>query len=238
MSQNPKGVRIKVGAGTIAVYSDITCPWAHVSVHRLHETRERLGLTDVITFDPRAFPLELMNDAPTPKKILDAEIPVAGALEPDAGWQMWQGEESEYPVTTLPALEAVIAAKEQGPRPAELLDRALRRAFFGSSRTISMRHEILAIAKEIDEIDPDALEGALEDGRARSALTKDYLVSETDSVQGSPHLFLADGTNVHNPGIELHWAGEHGQGFPVVDSDDPAIYERLLEQAAKEANDG
>jgi predicted DsbA family dithiol-disulfide isomerase len=233
MSENPKGASIQVDAGTIAVYADITCPWAHVCIHRLHVTRERLGLVDEVSIDPRAFPLELINDRPTPKRVLDAEIPVAGALEPDAGWQMWQGEESEYPVTSLPALEAVIAAKLQGPKPAEQLDRALRQGFFGASKTISMRHEILALAAGIRDLDVDELEAALEDGRCRSALTGDHLISETKTIQGSPHVFLADGTNVANPGIELHWEGEHGEGFPVVDQDDPSIYDRLLETVAE-----
>ena len=47
-------------------------------------------------------------------------------------------------------------------------------------------------------------------------------------VKGSPHLFLPDGTDVHNPGMELHWEGEHGIGFPVVDADDPEVYTCLL----------
>lgn len=230
---NPKAAPIIVDADTIAVYADITCPWAHICVHRLHETRSRLGLEGRVTIDPRAFPLELINDASTPKKILDAEIPVAGALEPGAGWQMWQGSASEYPVSTLPALEAVIAAKDQSPKAAEALDRGLRRAFFGASRTITMRHEILAVAEESGTVDVAALEVALEDGRARVALTKDHLLSETSAVEASPHVFLADGTNVANPGIELHWEGEHGEGFPVIDSDDPSIYERLLKGAAE-----
>lgn len=238
MPNNPKGTTIDVAAGKVAIYSDITCPWAHVCVHRLHETRARLGLEDAVTFDPRAFPLELINDAPTPKKVLDAEIPVAGALEPEAGWQIWQGDPSEYPVTTLPALEAVIAVKDQSPKLAEQLDRALRRAFFGESRTISMRHEILALAADIGDLDVGSLERALDDGRARARLTKDHLVSETESVEGSPHVFLANGTNVANPGVELRWEGEHGKGFPVVVADDPSIYERLLRQAAQEVGDG
>jgi predicted DsbA family dithiol-disulfide isomerase len=233
MGRDPKSAGIDVAPGAIAFYADITCPWAHVAVHRLHTTRTRLGLDDDVTFDPRAFPLELVNEQPTPKRILEAEIPVAGALEPDAGWQLWQRPESEYPVTSLPALEAVQAAKDQGARPAELLDRALRRAFFGDSRNISMRHEILDVAGSIPGVDADAVREALDDGRARIVLTEDHQISERPLVEGSPHLFLADGTNVANPGIELHWEGEHGEGFPVVDSDDPSIYERLLRQAAE-----
>jgi len=50
-------------------------------------------------------------------------------------------------------------------------------------------------------------------------------------VKGSPHLFFADGTDVANPGITMHWEGEHGHGFPVVDAFDPSVYETLLRRA-------
>ncbi|HEX2058878.1 MAG TPA: DsbA family protein [Actinomycetota bacterium] len=219
--------------GRIVVFADIGCPWAHVAVHRLHETRARLGLEERVVFDMHAFPLELFNGRPTPKKVLDAEIPVTGALAPDAGWQMWQRPDHEYPVTTLPALEAVHAAKEQGPRLAERLDRALRKGFFGESRNVSMRHEILEIASTVEGLDADALAAALDDGRARSALAEDRAVAENDAVKGSPHVFAPGGESAHNPGIEMHWEGEHGEGFPVVDKDDPTVYERLLAAAAR-----
>jgi predicted DsbA family dithiol-disulfide isomerase len=222
----------EIPPGRIVVFADIACPWAHVAIHRLHETRAALGLEDRVTFDLHAFPLEILNGRPTPKNVLDAEIPVTGALAPDAGWQMWQRPEHEYPVTMLPALEAVHAAKEQGQKVAERLDRALRRAFFGASRNVSMRHEILDVASTVPGLDAGALAAALDDGRARSALADDRAVAEGDEVDGSPHLFLPGGEDVHNPGIEMHWEGEHGEGFPVVDKDDPSIYERLLRAAA------
>ena len=225
---------IDVPQGHIVVFADIGCPWAHVAVHRLNETRARLDLADRVVFDVHAFPLEIVNGRPTPKKVLDAEIPVAGALEPDAGWQMWQRPEHEYPVTMLPALEAVHAAKEQSLEVAEQLDRALRRGFFGESRNVSMRHEILDLAATVPSLDVGALAVALDDGRARSALTDDREVAESDEVNGSPHVFLPNGESAHNPGIEMHWEGEHGEGFPVVDRDEPGVYERLLAAAALE----
>ena len=218
--------------GHVVVFADIGCPWAHVAMHRLHETRARLGLQDRVVFDVHAFPLEILNGRPTPKKVLDAEIPVTGALAPEAGWQMWQRPEHEYPVTMLPALEAVYAAKEQGLKISEELDRALRRGFFGASRNVSMRHEILEIAGTVPGLDVQALAVAVDDGRARSALAADRAIAESDEVDGSPHVFLPNGEDFHNPGIEMHWEGEHGEGFPVVDRDDPAIYERLLAAAS------
>ncbi len=223
---------MEVEPGSIVVYSDIACPWSHVAVHRLHETRAVLGLEDVVQFDHRAFPLELFNARPTPKRILDAEIPVAGALEPEARWQMWQRPDHEYPVTMLPALEAVQAAKEQGAAASEDLDRALRRAFFAESKTISMRHVILDVAARVEGLRVDVLAAALDDGHARSGVFEHYRVAQGAEVKGSPHVFLADGSSFHNPGVEIHWEREEGRGFPVVDSNDPSVYELILKTAA------
>ncbi len=217
--------------GTIVVWSDLGCPWSHVAVARLHRVRAELGLDGAVRFDHRALPLELHNRRPTPKRVLDAEIPVAGALEPGAGWAMWQGDEHAYPVTTLPALEAVQAAKEQSLEASEALDRALRVALFGQSRCISMRHVILEVADECDSVDVDVLTKGLDGGGARRALMDQAEESSRGAVQGSPHLFLPDGSDVPNPGVRLRWHGEEGVGFPVVDGDDPSVYDGLLRAA-------
>jgi predicted DsbA family dithiol-disulfide isomerase len=176
--------------------------------------------------------LEIFNEQPTPKLVLDAEVAVVGTLAPSAGWQMWQRPDYEYPVTMLPPMEAVEAAKEQGLRASEELDHALRRAFFGQSRSVSMRHVIKEVASECRHVDVAKLMAALDDGQGRDALMDQARCSDSDRVDGSPHLFLPDGTDVHNPGIEMHWEGEHGKGFPVVDRDEPTIYEDLLRRAA------
>ena len=214
------------------VFADLACPWAHLAVYRMHVARSKLGLDDAVRFDVRAFPLELLNAQPTPKLILEAEVAVVGGLDPGAGWQMWQGPDHAYPVTMLPPMEAVEAAKEQGLRASEELDRALRVAFFGESRTISMRHVIEDVAGSCVHVEASKLMTSLDDGRAREALMRDARRSTEDEVKGSPHLFLPDGSDVHNPGIHMHWEGEHGKGFPVIDGDDPTIYEDLLRRAA------
>lgn len=218
--------------GTIVVWSDLACPWSHVAVARLHRVRAELGLVDDVVLEHRAFPLEVLNERGTPKSILDAEIPVAGALEPGAGWQMWRRPEWQYPGTVLLALEAVQAAEEQSPRASEALDRALRVALFGRSRPIGLRHVVLDIAESCPEVDAGVLAKALDAGTARRTLMDQAETAAGDGVRGSPHLFLPDGTDVHNPGVELHWEGEKGRGFPVVDSDDPSVYGDLLRRAA------
>ena len=223
---------IEAPPGTIVVYADITCPWAHLAVYRLHAARTKLGLDGEVLFDIRSFPLELFNEQPTPKNILDAEISVVGGLDPEAGWQMWQRPESEYPVTSMPALESVQAAKEQSLVGSEALDRRLRVGFFGESRVISLRHEILDMASECPSLDVGALAEALDSGRARNDVMEQAERAKEDDVQGSPHVFLPDGTSVHNPGVEFEWEGEHGKGFPKVISDHPEVYLELVQQAA------
>lgn len=224
---------ITVSSGTIVVFSDVGCPWAHLAVHRLLAARRRLGLDGRVVLDHRAFPLEVFNRRPTPKRVLDAEIPVAGALDPEAGWQPWQDEPQRWPVTTLLALEAVQAAKEQGLEASERLDRALRVAFFGDSRCISMRHVILETAEKCEAVDAGALAVALDDGRARRSVFDQADVAESSEVKGSPHVFLPDGTDAHNPGVEMHWEGDGpGTGFPVVTDDDGGIVDDLVRRAA------
>jgi len=220
------------------LFADIGCPWAHLSVYRLHAARSRLGLEDQVAFDVRAFPLELFNRQPTPKPGLDAEVAVLRELDPAAGWQTWQRPEHEYPVTMLPPMEAVQATKEQGLRASDQLDRALRVAFFGQSRAVSMRHVIEEVAESCSEVDAPKLMGALDDGRARAELMRYAVVADSEEIKGSPHVFLPDGTDVHNPGIEMHWEGEHRKGSLMVDRDEPEIYEDLLRRAAAGSNGG
>ncbi len=225
---------MQVSPRTIAVWSDLGCPWAHAAVWRLHEARRRLGLTDAVRFEHHALPLELFNSAPTPRRELEAEWPVVAALAPRAGWRAWSSPAEAWPVTMLPPMEAVQAAAIQSPLAAEELDRGLRRAFWGESRCISLRHVILEVANACGGVDVAALAAVLDSGRARTRIFDDWEIAKGDEVAGSPHLFLPDGSSVQNPGVEMHWEGDDGQGggFPVIDRDDPSTYDRIVRAAA------
>lgn len=225
---------IEVRPGSICVFADIGCPWARLAAHRLHVTRERLGLEQAVWFDMRAFPLELFNQQPTPKDTLDAETPAVAALEPKAGWAAWDDEPWRYPVTTLLAMEAVHAATEQGGRVAERLDLALRAAFFRDSRCISLHHVVVAVAREVEGLDVKALEEALVEGRFRARIFEDQEIARGSEVEGSPHLFLAGGSSFHNPGIEFTWEGEPPERRVNVLADEREIYEEILRRAAED----
>ncbi|WNV85422.1 DsbA family protein [Umezawaea sp. Da 62-37] len=225
--------RLPDSPDTVVVFSDLNCSFAHLGVHRLHEARARLGLVGRLWFDHRCFPLELFNRTVNERPGVDSEIAVVGALEPDAGWRLWQGPDWTYPVTMLPPLEAVQAAKSQGWAASEELDRGLRRAFWADGRCISLRHVVLDVAAETGVVDVSALAADLDSGRARSAVMAQFAAAEHGRVNCSPHVFLADGTNAANPGVDVSWVnGGFGVGFPVVAQDDPTAYEPLLRHAA------
>jgi len=227
---------VEVNPGTIVVFSDIGCPWAHVAVWRLHDARRRLSLEDRVAFDHRVFPLELFNSQATPRDELAVEWEACAALAPRAGWQAWSAPDWAWPATLIPPMEAVQAAKEQGLAASEQLDRGLRRAFWGESRCVSLRHVILEVAAECDAIDLEALADAMDSGRARHLIFEQYEVARTDAVNGSPHLFVADGTNVENPGIDATWEqGSDGFWRPTVVADDTSVYDDLLRRAASAA---
>ena len=216
---------------TIAIFSDLICPFTHVTLHRLFTTRTRLGLDDTIRFRHHAFPIELLNASPGTRHGSDSEIPALGPLAPDAGWQIWQGPDFHYPNSVLLAFEAVQAAAAQSLRIGEDYDRAIRQAFWSESRPIQMHHELIAIAKTIQDLDVDQLSASLRRGTYRSAVFDDFDLATTDAVVMSPHLFLTDGTNAANPGINVHWQGPWARGFPVVDADEPTAIEQLLRHA-------
>lgn len=225
---------MQVAPGTIAVWSDLGCPWSHAVIWRLHDARRRLGLEARVAFDHHAFPLELFNNEPTPRPLREAEGRVAAELAPRAGWQPWSAPAHAWPVTMLPPMEAVQAAKLQTLAASEELDRGLRRAFWGESRCISLRHVILEVANESDSVDMAALSEALDDGRARRALLDDWAVARGDEVRGSAHLFAPDGTNAQNPGIVIGWREDGaGGGDAVIEADDPAAIDDLVRRAAE-----
>jgi predicted DsbA family dithiol-disulfide isomerase len=224
-------MKMAVSPGTVVVFTDVVCGWSTIALHRFYQARELAGLTDSVRVDHQLFLLEDVNRFPIPKRFLDSEIPVVGSLAPDFGWRPWQGDASTWPITSLLANEAVHAAKRQSAQAAEDLDMALRHAFFTDSRPISLLHEIVEVATECDSVDADALRRDLDEGTARAAMMREYR-KNADKVQGSPHFFLADGSDVHNPGIDLRWEGEPGAGFPVVEVDDPSAIDELVQRAA------
>jgi hypothetical protein len=99
---------------------------------------------------------------------------------------------------------------------------------------------ILDVARElgdvgVTELDVAELADALDTGRHRGEVMADFTVARTDAIPGSPTLRLSDGSTVTNPGTTVHWQGPWAAGYPIVDADDPSVYDDLLRRAAQPA---
>jgi predicted DsbA family dithiol-disulfide isomerase len=210
-------------AAALEIASDIHCPWAYVCVLRLIRARDELGLD--VALRHLYWPLELVNGRGAPRSILDAETPVLAQVEPD-DFAAWRGP--EWPTTFLPAFELVKAGEEQGLRPAEALDLALRRAFFVEHRNLSLRTVLFEVAAKVDGLDQEALREAYDSGRTRRVVLREYDEVTRRGVEGSPEVYLPGGERVHNPGFTKRWV----HGIPHILSEDRTVYERLLRAAA------
>jgi hypothetical protein len=197
-----------------------------VAIHRLRKARDQVGI-DVV-FDPRPWPLELINERGVPYHIVMAEASLLASQEPSLFSAL---REHCRPSTMMPAFELVAAAREvQGTRFAEAVDYGLRVAFFRDSVDISIRSgldEALSVTARIcPEIEADEILEVWESGRVRADVLHDFHRSLELSIQGSPQIFWPDGSTTHNPGMDYRML----RGLPRLEKADADAPRRLLEE--------
>jgi predicted DsbA family dithiol-disulfide isomerase len=175
-------------------WSEYYCPWSYLAAVRLHaimpEYRGRVRLRI------RPFPLEILDNDPAPRDVLEQEWWLAAIQEPAAAFAPYRGD--DWPGTTLPAFEAAWCAARQGDDALLDYDLRVRRAFFAEGRDIGRREELVAIAEEagldLTRFARDSGGGARAVVRAEARLGR-----ERYGVRGTPTLMLADGTRLRHP---------------------------------------
>lgn len=209
----------------ITIWSDLYCPWAYVAVLRLHRMRSHLG-ADRVVFDLRSYPLELTDHRYLDTDLAHSEVVALAQLEPTA----FSGHPGlSWASTRLPAFEAQKWGFSLGQEIGEGFDLALRRAVFLHGHDLSLRHELLAVAAA-EGLMAEQLGAALDDGRFRKAVMADFADAQDLPIEGSPQVFLPDGTTHHNPGITYRVQ----RGIPIIEADHPSVYEELIQVAAIE----
>ena len=116
-----------------------------------------------------------------------------------------------FPVTTLPALQAVQAAKAQNPEISAMLDLELRRAMFRDWRCISVFPILFEVAGELAGLDVARLRSDVAGGEGWAQIWND-LEQLVPLVPGSPTFILPDGSVHHNPGIEVEGLADGAAG--------------------------
>lgn len=187
----------------IEIYASIECPYAYLATYRLKQLRPEY--TGRVRFVWRALSLEYINQQSYPKPLFEAEYELFQRIEPELPWQRWTRPDWQWPTTHWPAFEALACAQAQGEEVAFQMSWALRHAYFAESRCISLRHELLDIAKKVAASGLLNLERFISDWD--SGRYKNQIVEESEKgwrslkLDGSATFVLPDGTRITNPAI-------------------------------------
>lgn len=176
-------------------WAEYYCPWCYITAVRLNRVqKEYEGRVNVRV---RCFPLEVPHGEAAPRDILEQEWWLAAVQEPDALFAPYEGD--DWPVTTLPAFDAVWAASRQGTTLGRSFDLRVRQAFFGEGRNIGRPEVLLALASEAD-LDLSRFARDFTSSEARAAVLEEGRIGrEQYHVRGTPTLMLMDGTRLAPP---------------------------------------
>lgn len=229
---------------SIAMYADLACPYAYIAAYRLRRVRDEFRRRLIV--EHKSLALEYVNRQPTPKKVLDSECPVLMLAEPELPWEPWHAPLSEWPVTILPAFEAVKCAERQDMTLADDLDWAIRTAFFAESRCISMRHVLIELAERVG-LDMDQFVRDFDSGQSRAQVIGEARDGwEHLKVPGSPTFVLPSGRQIGDPmelGLPEVLVDEQGYGrvtgyHPAHCHSEDCLgrYRQMLDDALAEAS--
>lgn len=228
----------------IALYADLTCPYAYIAAYRLRALRAEYRGRVIV--EHKSLALEYVNRQPTPKRTLESEIPLLMLEEPALPWEPWHAPASEWPVTVLPAFEAVKCAERQNILLADDLDWAIRTAFFVESRCISMRHVLFELAERVG-LAMDQFMRDFDSGQSRPLVIEEARDGwERLKVPGSPTFALPTGRLIGDSaelGLPEVLVDEQGHGrvigfhaAPCSGDDCLALYRRMFDGLLDDAS--
>jgi len=200
---------------TIQVFADVRCPFAHLGLLRLVRETTRRGFGRPLRI--RAWPLELVNNAPLDRYPIAEEV---DALRSQVAPDLFSGFDVEqFPTTSIPALALTAGAYAIGPELGERVALALRWALFEEGRDIASP----AVLLEIAESHGMGLPHNCEVDRVRD----DWAEGRQRGVVGSPH-FFAGSTGWFCPALRIERVGGE-----LRINDDVRAVEEFLESARK-----
>ena len=174
----------------VEVFADVRCPFAHVGLRRFMQRRHDEGRDDVGLW-VRAWPLEIVNDAP-----LDPATVARGvdALRCGVAPELFAGFDIDtFARTSLPALRLAAAAYQDGIERGERVSLALRDAQFEHGQDISQPDVLGDIARRC---------GVSTRPGSLGAVVADWRDGRQRGVVGSPH-FYAHGRNWFCPALHV-----------------------------------
>lgn len=183
----------------IEVFADVRCPFTHVGLRRLVERRVALGREDV-RLRVRAWPLELVNDAPLEADLIAEEV---DEIREQVAADLFAGfDVKAFPTSSLPSLALAAKAYTASIEAGERVSLALRDALFEQGRDVGA-DDVLG---EIADAGGVGMPGEADHRR----VLEDWAEGRERGVIGSPHFIVAE-TGFFCPALDIERVEGHLQ---------------------------
>jgi predicted DsbA family dithiol-disulfide isomerase len=199
----------------IEIFADVRCPFTHVGLRRLVERRDASGADFGLWL--RAWPLELVNEAPLDPSLIAAEV---AELRRQVARDLFTGfDPAAFPGSSLRALGLAATAYARAAHLGETVSLRLRDALFEQGRDIGQPGELGQIADGL------GLPRGLAD---QASVLSDWHEGRARGVIGSPHFFVGD-DSYFCPTLHI----EHDHGHLRITHDEE-MFEALVERCLSE----
>lgn len=174
----------------LVLFHDVLCSWCLIADARLRWLK-KYELQDQVVLRYKAFPTRHRDSVPTPREIKTLSRHYARVAKTNEGWgivpDVWAG--GDPPLSTIPPLVALEAARRQGLEARDRLWHKVRRAAFWDGINVARRDVLIELAERA-ELDLEQFLAALDDPRTEQLVLAEHGEAEARKISGVPALLL------------------------------------------------
>jgi predicted DsbA family dithiol-disulfide isomerase len=175
----------------VLFYHDVLCSWCLLAEGRLRSLLSAGVSLGPVRFERRAFPTRHRDTVPTPReaRVLSRHYQRAGKTYDGKGIvpDLWQSVDP--PLSSLPPLRALLAARAQTPEGEDALLSAMRKAAFFQGINVARRDVLIELAERVG-LNVDRFVSALDSSLTEQALYAEHDEGEARGINGVPTLLL------------------------------------------------
>lgn len=175
----------------ITLHQDVLCPWSYLADLRLEALRQEFG--PLLSWKSRPFPMRLGDDSPTRRergrylteihRAREERDPAASALS----FELWSG--GDAPRSSLPALIALEAVREQAPTARPRLARLLQRAALEQGINVSRTDVLFELVHQLG-LDTARFERAYRAPARRQHILREHAHASARGVRRVPTVVI------------------------------------------------
>lgn len=173
----------------VVVYQDVLCGWCYLLERRLEPLKEEFK--DQVVWRMRPYPLRPSERAPSSKDVTEFVEEIERARkEPDGNvlkLDLWTA--GDVPVSSLPPLVALEAARLQGPQLREKLAAAMQRAALESGVNVTRSDIIFELAAK-QGLEMNRFSAVFQSPETKKLILAEHKLAEERGVKGVPTIVV------------------------------------------------